>query len=65
MELVINGRTASLEARTIQDVIDHYGLAGRPVVVEADGKVLTAPQWADTAVRPGMKIEIVHFVGGG
>ncbi|WP_308634945.1 sulfur carrier protein ThiS [Paenibacillus silvisoli] len=65
MELVINGKKQELDAETIQDVINHFGLAGKPVVVEADGSVLTAAQWADTSVRPHMQIELVHFVGGG
>ena len=51
MELIINGVKQSLDVHTIQDVIDHFGLAGKPLVVEADGAVLTAEQWADTVVH--------------
>jgi sulfur carrier protein len=65
MELVINGLKQELEVQTIQDVIVHFGLVGKPLVVEADGDVLTSEKWAVTAVRPHMQIELVHFVGGG
>lgn len=66
MELVINGNKQVLEqVVTIQDVIEQLGLADKPVVAEADGKVLTAEQWADSPVHAGMRIELVHFVGGG
>ncbi|WP_090985731.1 sulfur carrier protein ThiS [Paenibacillus sp. CF384] len=65
MVLVINGQKQELKARTIQDVIVHYGLAGKPIVVEADGAVLTAGEWETTTVRQDMQIELVHFVGGG
>jgi thiamine biosynthesis protein ThiS len=65
MELVINGLRQELDVETIQDVIAHYGLVGKPVVVEADGAVVTADQWALTMVRPHMQVELVHFVGGG
>lgn len=65
MELVINGVKQELAAKTIEEVIAHFGLAGKPVVVEADGAVLTQEQWGATEVREGMKIELVHFVGGG
>ncbi|WP_341281232.1 sulfur carrier protein ThiS [Paenibacillus sp. FSL H8-0537] len=65
MELVINGVKQELAAKTIEEVIAHFGLAGKPVVVEADGAVLTQEQWEATEVREGMKIELVHFVGGG
>jgi sulfur carrier protein len=65
MELLINGLRQELVVDTIQDVIVHYGLVGKPVVVEADGVVVAADQWAVTAVRPHMQVELVHFVGGG
>jgi sulfur carrier protein len=65
VELVINGLRQVLDVHTIQDVIEHYGLIGKPIVVEADGAVLTAEQWVITMVRPHMQVELVHFVGGG
>lgn len=65
MELIVNGERKELAVRTIHDVSCYYGLQGKPIVVEADGIILTREQWAETAVKPGMKIELVHFVGGG
>jgi sulfur carrier protein len=65
VELVINGLRQELDVLTIQDVIIHYGLIGKPIVVEADGVVLTAEQWVLTVIRPNMQVELVHFVGGG
>lgn len=65
MELVINGVEHRLDVHTVEDVINHFGLAGKPIVVEADGAVLTSEQWAVTMVQPNMRIELVHFVGGG
>ncbi|MDO3409790.1 sulfur carrier protein ThiS [Saccharibacillus sp. CPCC 101409] len=64
-ELTVNGSKRDLEASTIEDVVRLLGLEGRPVVAEVNGEVLTSGEWADTAVEPGMKIELVHFVGGG
>ncbi|GLX68777.1 sulfur carrier protein ThiS [Paenibacillus glycanilyticus] len=65
MQLIVNGETLEMEARTIQDVILHFGLEERPVVVEADGEIIAKEQWPFMEVRPMMKIELVHFVGGG
>lgn len=65
MELIINGTEYQLDATTIQDVVQHFGLAGKPLVVEAGGTIYTAEQWGATAVHAHMKIELVHFVGGG
>ena len=65
MELVINGLKQELDVRTIEEVVVHFGLIGKPLVVEADGTILTAEQWGSTMVFAKMKIELVHFVGGG
>lgn len=65
MELIINGEKRELAAITMEDVVKELGLWGKPVVAEAAGEVLTKEQWAEFRVRPGMKIELVHFVGGG
>jgi sulfur carrier protein len=65
MQLIINGEAKELDATTIQDVVVHFGLEGRPLVVEADGEIIAKEQWPDIEVRPLMKIELVHFVGGG
>lgn len=65
MELIINGTAQMLEVKTIQDIVEHFGLSGKPIVVEADGEVVVQEQWAHTLVTSGMKIELVHFVGGG
>lgn len=65
MELVVNGEHKELDVNTIHEVICFYGLQGKPVVAEVDGIVLLPGQWENTAVQPGMKIELVHFVGGG
>lgn len=65
MELIINGIAHKLKANTIKDVVEHFGLIDKPLVVEADGEVLTTQQWEHTMVQAGMTIELVHFVGGG
>ncbi|REE69627.1 sulfur carrier protein [Paenibacillus taihuensis] len=66
MKLVINGKECELlDVQTIADVVAHYGLTGKPLVVEAGGIVLTAEQWGSALVHPHMQIELVHFVGGG
>ncbi|RXZ84828.1 sulfur carrier protein ThiS [Paenibacillaceae bacterium] len=65
MNIIVNGESKTIQAHTIKEVIDHYGLTGKPIVVEVDGAVLTSDHWEHTTLRDGMKIELVHFVGGG
>lgn len=65
MELIINGSRRELAVHTMADVIGELGLSGKPVVAEVDGEVLVAEQWPEFTVTSGMRIELVHFVGGG
>ncbi|WP_037286301.1 sulfur carrier protein ThiS [Saccharibacillus sacchari] len=64
-ELTINGKRKELDADTLADVVELLGLGGRPVVAEVNGEVVASEKWAETQVASGMKIELVHFVGGG
>lgn len=66
MDLIINGQPKSLdEVVTLEDVVNRLGLQGKPIVAEVDGVVLTAAQWKSQRLMDGMRIELVHFVGGG
>ena len=63
--MTINGKRKELDADTLEDVVKLLGLGGRPVVAEVNGEVVASEKWAETQVASGMKIELVHFVGGG
>ncbi|MEB1807644.1 MAG: sulfur carrier protein ThiS [Bacillaceae bacterium] len=65
MELYVNGETVELEASTLADIVKHYGLEKNLVVTEVNGEIIDRSNWEATVVEPGMKIELVHFVGGG
>lgn len=65
MELIINGEKVQLEVKTLEDVVIHYDLQKGLVVTEVDGNIIDRSEWEKTEVEPGMKIELVHFVGGG
>jgi sulfur carrier protein len=65
MELTINGEYRELAVATIYDIIVHYHLLNKPVVVEVDGAIVARERWQETRVTSGMAIELVHFVGGG
>ncbi|MDV2683195.1 sulfur carrier protein ThiS [Alkalihalophilus lindianensis] len=65
MELMINGEKQEVEANTLLDVVSHFNLESHLVVTEVDGEIIDRDQWEQTSVKPEMKIELVHFVGGG
>ena len=64
--ITVNGeRRETPQGATVADLLrDLHLLAGR-VAVERNLEILPRPQWPNTAIQPGDRYEIVHFVGGG
>jgi len=65
MEVVLNGETRRVSADTVSALIAEFGLENKLLVVEIDGAIIPKEHWATTRIGEGMKIELVHFVGGG
>jgi sulfur carrier protein len=69
MQLVINGQSREFPELTvdarISDLIAALGLKNDRVAIEQNGAIVSRVAWIETAIHPGDKLEIVHFVGGG
>lgn len=67
MKLVINGESLQVpeSIRTVADLLRHYGLDRKVLIVELNQSVLEKSGHAEAALSDGDRIEIVHFVGGG
>lgn len=65
MELIINGDKKVLNVETITELVHHYELQNKTIIIEVDGNIVDKELWNTTQVKTGMKIELVHFVGGG
>jgi len=67
MRLIVNGHTVELpeHVSTVQQILEHFELANRMVVVEVDAQIVEKHLFTDRVVDEGARIEIVHFVGGG
>ena len=65
MELRVNGETKNIDASTLYDVIASMGLEPSRVAVELNGIIVPRAEFAETMLRDGDSLEIVHFVGGG
>lgn len=65
MELIINGESRKVSATYVQQLVEELGLAEKMIVVEVDGQIVDKEDWAGFQLAEGMKIEVVHFVGGG
>jgi sulfur carrier protein len=65
----LNGQARTLDAvgdpSPLGVVIEALELKSDRVAVELNGEIVRRSAWADTQVRDGDRLEIVHFVGGG
>lgn len=67
MNLVINGDHMEVPGTisTISDLLHHFGLDNKVVMIELNTKIIDKAFHAETRLSDGMRVEIVHFVGGG
>jgi sulfur carrier protein len=67
MEVLLNGEFIRLpnHIENVSDVLKHYQIQDKVVVVEVNGEILTNIEHQSTRLSDKDRIEIVHFVGGG
>lgn len=64
--LKINGEVREVPGIiNLYELLKHLSLAPERLAVELNGKVIRRPDWPDTLLNEGDRVEIVHFVGGG
>jgi sulfur carrier protein len=64
--ITVNGeRRETSQGATVADLLRELNLLAGRVAVERNLEILPRPQWPNTAIQPGDRYEIVHFVGGG
>ncbi|HEX5080537.1 MAG TPA: sulfur carrier protein ThiS [Blastocatellia bacterium] len=66
IEITVNGeaRQMSRGAR-VMDLVKQLELAPERLAIELNLSILPRAKWAETELKPGDKLEVVHFVGGG
>lgn len=67
MTIRVNGeeRAFNDEALTVETLIARLGLAGRPLIVELNGRALVRSEWPAEPLRHGDRVEIVRLAAGG
>jgi sulfur carrier protein len=50
---------------TLGQLIEQLGMKGDRVAAELNCQIVSRTHWAETALKDGDQLEIVHFVGGG
>ncbi|GJD33679.1 sulfur carrier protein ThiS [Methylobacterium aerolatum] len=70
MRLLVNGEPREVEAETVEALFrleaEETGIESpQGIAIALNGRVLRRAQWADTAISPGDRIEIVRAMQGG
>ena len=66
MHLFINGEEKIFAGPlSLAELIEQLGMKGDRVAVELNREIVARAQWAETQLKDGDRLEIVHFVGGG
>lgn len=66
VEVRVNGAPRRIPAgKTVSWLLEGLGLEEDRVAVEFNLEILRRPDWAETELADGARLEIVHFVGGG
>ena len=64
--IIVNGeRRETPQGATVADLLRDLNLHTGRVAVERNLEILPRSLWPNTAIQPGDRYEIVHFVGGG
>jgi sulfur carrier protein len=66
MEIQLNGEPHTApEGATLETLIESIGIDPSRIAVELDGAIVRRGEWPNTRIRPGSRVEVVQFVGGG
>ncbi|MCG3160421.1 MAG: hypothetical protein JMDDDDMK_01490 [Acidobacteria bacterium] len=66
IEIIVNGDAHQVnQGARITDLIKQLELAPERLAIELNLSILPRAKWAESELKPGDKLEIVHFVGGG
>jgi sulfur carrier protein len=67
MKLQINGEERAFDdsSLTLAALVETLGMKADRVAVELNRDIVPRDRWADTPLKEGDRLEVVHFVGGG
>ncbi len=66
MKVIVNGDPMELsEGCGVKELLKQLNLKPELVVIELNQEILKKDQLAETRLKAGDQVEIVHFVGGG
>lgn len=66
MTISLNGEKADARgAETIADLVEHYQLSPRTILIEHNGLTLHRHEWPQRPLTEGDQVEFIRVVSGG
>ncbi len=66
MTISLNGEKADARgAETIADLVEHYQLSPRTILIEHNGLALHRHEWSQRPLTEGDQVEFIRVVSGG
>ncbi len=68
MQVMVNGQERALpDGATVQALVAELGVpeGGRGVAVAVNGEVVPRSRWSESALSPGVRVEVLTAVQGG
>ena len=66
MQITINGRQKEFpDSANLSHVIEQFCRDTKHVIAEVNGQIIKSPKWSEQTIRPGDRVELINFVGGG
>lgn len=65
MEITINGKTETLNATTVLDILQAKEIDPHLVAVELNTQIVEQEHLSTTSVKDGDKLEFLFYMGGG
>jgi thiamine biosynthesis protein ThiS len=65
MKVTVNGKSAEIDAQTIQDLLQARKIEAQMVAVELNEKMVERAEFGNTKLHEGDRIELHYFMGGG
>jgi len=65
LEIHLNGESRQVMAANIAELLCELGVEHRMIAIERNLEVVPKSAYADTRLKSGDRIELVHMIGGG
>ncbi len=66
MKIILNGEPRDIEPDlTVSQLIEQLGMTGKRLAIEIDREIVPRSRYAQTRLHEGVRLEIVHAIGGG